>query len=350
MSWETSITKVEPDNLQIAGYPLQDLVGKKGLLEVAYLLVKGEFPDAMQLERMEKTAIMASELPVQRIETLDDDDISKTLAAHLLTDTGLAGYSKENSEEKTAYALGRVARYLASIYGNESAFTTDSGSFSDVIYKAFTGNSTVNNKEAQLLEAMITACVDHGITPPSAQATLIASSTRAAYEVAVAHGVGAITDVHGGAGTKAARFFDECLNSYSGDISKIINQYSQKKKRIAGLGHRIHKSDPRKDILWSLADKSGISGDSVKLSKEVSQIFKNVSGKNLPINVDGVIGAIVADFGLDISMAKAIFIFGRVAGLSAHYYEEINTQPKMRKIIFHEAKYAGPDTRAVSGE
>ena len=347
MQWQTSITKVEPDNLQIAGYPLQELVEKKSLLEVAYLLVKGEFPDAMQLERMEKTALMASELPVQSIETLDDDDISKTLAAYLLTDIGLAGYSKENPEEKTAYALGRVARYIANIYGNEHALNLKSESFPAVIYRAFTGNSTVDDKEAQLLEALITACVDHGVTPPSAQATLITSSTRAAYEVAVAHGIGAITDIHGGAGAMAARFFDECLESYSGDISKIINQYSQKKKRIAGLGHRIHRQDPRRDILWKLADKSGISGPRVKLSKEVSQIFKNVSGKDLPINVDGVIGAIVADFGLNISAAKTIFIFGRVAGLSAHYYEEINTQPRMRRIIFGDAEYTGHAERQV---
>ena len=349
MSWKTSITKVEPDNLQIAGYPLQELVEKKNLLEVSYLLIKGEFPDAMQLERMEKTAIMASDVPAQNIEKIAADDISKTLAAYLLTDTGLAGYSKENPEEKTAYALGRMARYLAKIYGNEHALTLNSESFSGVIYRAFTGNSTVDDKEAKLLEALITACVDHGITPPSAQATLIASSTRAAYEVAVAHGVGAITDIHGGAGAMAARFFDECLESYSGDISKIINQYAQKKKIIAGLGHRVHRQDPRRDILWKLADKSGISGPRVKLSKEVSQVFKDISGKNLPINVDGVIGAIVADFGLDVSAAKAIFIFGRVAGLSAHYYEEINTQPRMRRIIFHEAEYAGPDTRTVPG-
>ncbi len=348
MPWETRITKVEPDNLQIAGYPLQELVEKKQFLEVAYLLVKGELPDAVQLERMEKIAIMASELSVQKIERLDDDDISKTLAAYLLTDTGLARYSGENLEEKIAYALGRTARYLASIFGNEDTFTSNSESFSTIIYQAFTGNSAINQKEVRLLEAMITACVDHGITPPSAQATLIASSTRAAYEVAVAHGVGVITDVHGGAGAKAARFFDECLDSHSGDLSHIINRYSQEKKRIPGLGHRVHQNDPRRDILWKLADEAGISGSRVSLSREVSQSFNNISGKDMPINVDGVIGAIVADFGLDVSMAKAIFIIGRIAGLSAHYFEEINTQPKMRRINFGEAEYTGHDTRVVT--
>ncbi len=346
MSWETKVTNVQPDNLQISGYPLQDLVEKKKLLEVAYLIVKGELPDAESFAQMQKIAVMAGELPAQKIDTHDGDDISKTLAAYLLTDTGLARHSDENPEDKTAYALGRTARYLATIYENEIS----ASSFSDMIYQAFTGKSEIEAGKARLLEAMITACVDHGVTPPSAQATLIASSTRAAYEVAVAHGVGAITDVHGGAGAKAAKFFDECLDSHDGQLEAIIKQYSVEKKRIAGLGHRVHKNDPRRDILWKLADEAGISSGRVKLSKEVSLTFKIISGKDLPINVDGVIGAIVADFGLDLSAAKAIFIFGRVAGLSAHYYEEINTQPKMRQINFAEAEYAGPGTRAVPGE
>ena len=343
MAWETKVTNVQPDNLQISGYPLQDLVEHKGLLEVSYLIVKGELPDSESLARMEKIAVMAAQLPAQQIEKHEGDDISKTLAAYLLTDTGLARHSDESPEDKTAYALGRTARYLAEIYDNE----INASCFSDMIYQAFTGNKKMNFMESRLLEAMITACVDHGVTPPSAQATLIASSTRAAYEVAVAHGVGAITDIHGGAGAKAAKFFDECLDSYDGQLDAIIKQYSQEKKRIAGLGHRVHKNDPRRDILWKLADESGISGGRVKLSKEVSLTFNNITGKNLPINVDGVIGAIVADYGLDMSAAKAIFIFGRVAGLSAHYYEEISTQPKMRRIVFAEAEYTGPDERQV---
>lgn len=342
MTWETKITNVQPDNLQVAGYLLQDLVGKKSLLEVAYLLVKGELLDPVQLAKMEKIAKEAAAAPVQKIGRAETDDISKTLAAYLLTDTGLAEYPDEIPEDKTAYALGRTARYLSEIHGN----TLSGGSFNNVIYCAFTG-MPVNEKRARLLEAMISACVDHGVTPPSAQATLIAASTRAAYEVAVAHGVGVITDVHGGAGAKAAAFFNECLELYSGDLEALVRRYRQDKKRIPGLGHRVHRNDPRRDILWKLADESGIDCHCTELSKQVGQVFRGVSGKDLPINVDGVIGAIVADLGLDVSAAKAIFIMGRVAGLSAHYFEEINTQPRMRRIVFGDVEYSGPQLREV---
>jgi citrate synthase len=45
--------------------------------------------------------------------------------------------------------------------------------------------------------------------------------------------------------------------------------------------------------------------------------------------------------GLDPKLAKALFIFGRTMGLSAHYFEEVTTQPPMRPIVFSEAVYRG---------
>jgi citryl-CoA lyase len=71
-----------------------------------------------------------------------------------------------------------------------------------------------------------------------------------------------------------------------------------------------------------------------------------VKGKTLPINVDGVIGAIIADMGLDIDLAKALFVYGRVAGLSAHYFEEISTQKQMRRIDFSAFVYEGKAPRS----
>ena len=95
-----------------------------------------------------------------------------------------------------------------------------------------------------------------------------------------------------------------------------------------------------------MAEDAGYAKDNVKVSKIVSQAFYRVRGMNLPINVDGVIGAIVADMELnDPRLAKAIFVFGRVAGLSAHYFEEIQTQTEMRRIEFGSAIYKGKELR-----
>jgi len=44
--------------------------------------------------------------------------------------------------------------------------------------------------------------------------------------------------------------------------------------------------------------------------------------KSLPINVDGVIGAILADLGLDPAAFNGIFMIARTPGLIAHVIEE----------------------------
>ena len=87
----------------------------------------------------------------------------------------------------------------------------------------------------------------------------------------------------------------------------------------------------------------------VAISRIAGDMLREVRGLDLPINVDGVIGAIVADMGLDPKLAKALFIFGRIMGLSAHYFEEVASQPPMRSINFNEAVYRGIEDRPYPG-
>ena len=357
--WGTLITKVMPNNLLISGYPLQDIVERKTFLETAYLLVKGEFPDKKTTTTLETIAVNAASLPIPSVKRLPGEDISKTLVKYLVLDEALATYPETGTDgpvKKTVFCLSRIAYYLAGIMGTEHGLEHLKGTepFSHVIYRAVTGNQKVNEKHSRMIESMIVASVDHGVTPPSAQATIIAASTRAPYEIAVAQGVGVITDVHGGAGAKAARFFSECIAKAKReniDVSQatrdLLGIYIEEGKRVEGLGHRIHTKDPRRDVLWNFAVQTGVAGDHVHLSKMISSLFEQVRGMNLPINVDGVIGAIVADMGLDPAMAKVFFIYGRIAGLSAHYFEEVASQPRMRQIQFTEAIYKGKELRKI---
>jgi len=261
------------------------------------------------------------------------------LVKYLVLDEELAQYPEEGTNgavKKTVFAIGRTARYLSGILGTEKALEKLSGNepFSHVIYRAVTGNMTVNEQHSRMIEAMIVACVDHGVTPPSAQATLIAASTRAPYEVAVAQGDCIMTSKKENIDVAQA-------------TRAIMRKYIEEGKRIEGLGHRLHTKDPRRDVLWNFSSQTGIAGQHVQLSKRVSTIFEQVRGMSLPINVDGVIGAIVADMGLDPAMAKAFFIYGRIAGLSAHYFEEVASQPRMRQINFSEAVYKGKGPRSI---
>ncbi|MFX0014832.1 MAG: citrate/2-methylcitrate synthase [Promethearchaeota archaeon] len=357
--WATLITKVQPNNLIIAGYPLKDIIKKKTFIETAYLLVKGNFPKLEQTNELEQISLKATKLPVPKVNIIENEDISKTIAKYLLQDEILTNYciqESKNPPNQLMFCLGRVAGYLASIFGNLHILENIDikRPFSHIIYQILTGETVIDEKKAGVLEAMIVASVDHGVTPPSAQATIIAATVRAAYEVAVAQGVSAITDVHGGAGAKAAQFFLKCValaKEKSIDLSEAvqenISQYMKEGKRIQGLGHRFHTRDPRRDVLWIKAKHAGIAGECIEISKIITDIFKRVRGIDLPINVDGVIGAIIADMGLNPNLAKAVFIYGRIAGLSAHYFEEITSQPQMRRINFSEALYKGEKPRKL---
>jgi succinyl-CoA synthetase alpha subunit len=343
-TWSTAITLVEPDNLVIRGEPLADLIGARSLLEVAALLVSGARLEVDEQKALDALAVRAAAEPVPELLLRAGDDVSKQLAGMLLTDGALATFDGD-ALERTVWCLGRVGAFLARILGTS---VRGAATLSELLCRAIAGDDAGDPQRARMLEAAIVASVDHGVTPPSAQATLLASSVRAAYEVAVASGVSAITDVHGGAGAKAAEFFSECADlARREDIpldvaaERVIEHRMSTGSRIEGLGHRIHQQDPRRDALWRLAAETGVAGACVAISKEVETSFQYARGMTLPVNVDGVIGAIVADMDLDPRVAKAIFITGRVAGLSAHYFEEIATQPSMRRIDFARAVYRG---------
>ena len=357
-SWTTLITKVEPNNLVVRGYRVQDLIARTSLVEAAHLITLGELPDENRRASLTRLALDAAKRPLPPVVRNPEEDLSKTFQKYLLADEELAAFKpvgKAAQAEKTVFALGRFAAYLAGLQSHSAALAVvePEAPFAHAVYRAISGSGTLDAKRARMLEAVIVASLDHGVTPPSAQATLIASSVRASYEVAVAQGAGAITDIHGGAGEKAAAFFLQCAGLVSGqDLSleeatrAVIRRYIKEGRRVEGMGHRVHRQDPRRDALWALAEESGLAGPCVAISRIAGDMLREVRGLDLPINVDGVIGAIVADMGLDPKLAKALFIFGRIMGLSAHYFEEVASQPPMRSINFNEAVYRGIEDRS----
>lgn len=356
-SWTTLVTKVEPDNLVVRGYRVQDLIERASLVEAAHLITMGELPDEGLAASLTLLAMEAAVKPLPAVHPAPGEDVSKTFQKFILNDRALTAFEpagKLAQAEKTVFALGRFAGYLAEVQGHGTALKAvkAQASLGEAIFRAVTGEKKLDKDRARMLEAIVVASIDHGVTPPSAQATLVASSVRASYEVALAQGVGAITDVHGGAGEKAAEFFLRCAGLASGKgwshedaAQAVIRDYIREGRRIEGMGHRVHRQDPRRDVLWVLAERTGLAGPCVAISKIAADMLREVRGLDLPINVDGVIGAIVADMGLEPKVAKALFIFGRLMGLSAHYYEEVTLQPIMRAIDFREAVYRGVPER-----
>jgi citrate synthase len=220
--------------------------------------------------------------------------------------------------------------------------------YTHVVYLLLKGELP-SKEHGKMMDAILTASIDHGVTPPSSIASRTVASGGVPLPTAVAAGILSIGDAHGGAIEKGAKFLQDGIkrmkeeNKTVEDIAKtLVKEYKERHKRILGFGHRIHTSDPRTKRLFTLAEELNIAGEHLALSKAVEVELEKVSSKKLPTNVDGAIAAISSDMGFDWKLGKAFFLLGRVAGLTAHVYEEQTQEKPMRKMFDIDCEYTGP--------
>src|SRR5437588_708382 len=98
--------------------------------------------------------------------------------------------------------------------------------------------------------------------------------------------------------------------------------------------------------LFELAREAGIDGPHMKAARAVEKSFADAK-KALPINVDGAIGAILADLGMSPAAFNGIFMIARTPGLIAHVIEEQTREKPMRRIDPVNHGYDGPAPRNV---
>jgi citrate synthase len=209
-----------------------------------------------------------------------------------------------------------------------------------------------NAGERRLLDAILVAVADHGSGAPScATARLAASGNRQSVSAAVAAGILAIGDEHGGAGSACMDLIAEGWDLASRDgipieeaAARITQSAKSEKRRLPGFGHRVHTSDPRTAVLFRLAQDSGIGGKGIQFVKALQEaIAKEI--RPLPINIDGALAAVLFDLGFPPPFGKLVFIIGRVAGLTAEVAEEYMREKAMRIRI--PVTYDGPPPREI---
>ena len=225
------------------------------------------------------------------------------------------------------------------------------GSFTDVIFLLHRGELPTP-AERRVLDAILIGAADHGSGAPScAAARLAASGNRQSLSAAVAAGVLAIGDDHGGAGsgcmeTIAAGLARAKADSISLDEAarRIVTEARGAGRRIAGFGHRVHTTDPRNAILFELARQGDVAGDGVAFVEAMERAIAAIV-KPLPINIDGALAAVLHDMGFTPVFGRLVFIIGRAAGLTAEVAEELAREKPMRIRIPVEYDGVGPRTR-----
>jgi citrate synthase len=220
-------------------------------------------------------------------------------------------------------------------------------SFGDLVYLLARGELPPG-REGELLEAILVCCADHGINAPSTQVARSVASCGAPLQAAIAAGVSALGDWHGGAGEALAEAMHTALAS-NPDIEAaaeaVIESFTSADMRVPGFGHRVHNPDPRAICLFELAEHWEVAGRYTELARTVERRLETWRGRPLPINVDGALAALVLDIGLDWHFARGIFIIARCAGLAAHVNEELLTGNPMGFPTPQPVTYTGPVAR-----
>jgi citrate synthase len=208
--------------------------------------------------------------------------------------------------------------------------------FADTVFLLHRGRMP-SDAERRLIDSVLIAVADHGPGSPSAAASrIVASGNRVAPEAAVAAGVLAIGDKHAGAGLECMEIIGDALGRARGrgqsidDVAReTVARAIKDKRRLPGLGHRVHSVDPRTAVLFGQARDSGLAGDGIAFMLAVEAAAR-ANIKPLPINIDGALAAVLHDLGFPPLFGKFIFIIGRVAGLTAQVFEEYTRETPMR--------------------
>jgi succinyl-CoA synthetase alpha subunit len=268
----------------------------------------------------------------------------------------MKGESLMSEADKNAVwntAITRVEPNRVAVRGYNIAELMGRASFGAAVYLIFT-RDLPSPPVARLMDAILVSSIDHGATPPSALAARTVASSGATLSASVAAGIMSINRHHGGAIEDCARQLKAIADraareSISMDeaAAHTLAAMREAGERMPGFGHRLHTKDPRTGRLFELAREAGVDGVHMKAARAVEKVFADAK-KSLPINVDGAIGAILADLGMDPAAFNGIFMIARMAGLVAHVLEEQTREKPMRRIDPVDHGYDGPPARSIA--
>src|SRR5205814_1946601 len=240
----------------------------------------------------------------------------------------MKGQSLMSETDKNAVwntAVTRIEPNRVAVRGYDIADLMGRASFGAGVYLILTGELPAP-PVARLMDAVLVASIDHGATPPSVLAARTVASTGASLSASVAAGIMSINRHHGGA------------------IEDCARQLKAIADRATSESISMDEAATRTARLFALARGAGVEGAHMKAARAVEKSFA-AAKKPLPINVDGAIGAILADLGMNPAAFNGIFMIARTPGLVAHVIEEQTREKPMRRIDPVNHGYDGPPAR-----
>ncbi|MGH8454367.1 MAG: citrate synthase [Nevskiales bacterium] len=355
-SCNSAITYIDGDKgvLLYRGYPVDQLAEKSSFIEVAYLILYGELPNAAQLEEFD-TAI-------RRHTMLNENVLGFFKGFHydahpMAMLTGLVGSmsafyhdttNNKNPQHREIFArrmIAKIPTISAAAYkhsmGQPVIYPINNldycSNFLRMMFAVPAEEYEVNPVAARAMDVLFILHADHEQNA-STSTVRMAGSTGCNPYAAMAAGIAALWGpAHGGANEAVLKMLGEIgkPENVPGFVTKVKDKNSG--VRLMGFGHRVYKNfDPRAVIIreqcYKVLKELGVQDPLLELAMKLEEVALKddyfVSRKLYP-NVDFYSGIIYKALGIPVNMFTPMFAIARTVGWAAHWIEMI-ADPNMR--------------------
>ncbi|MBT1017803.1 citrate synthase [Canibacter sp. lx-72] len=372
-STKSAITFIDGDKgiLRYRGYPIEELAEHSTFLEVAQLLINGEFPSSEEFKefdtRVRKHTLLHEDMKYYFEGLPHTAHPMAVLAGGIQAlstfyEDSLHAVSPRLVEVNTVRLLAKLPVIAAYAHkksiGQAFLYPDNSLNFVENFLRLNFGNLAepyeINPVLVKALDRLLILHADHEQNASTSTVRLV-GSTGANMFSSISAGINALSgSLHGGANEAVLKMLQGIIDS-GGSVRDFVERVKNKEAgvRLMGFGHRVYKNyDPRAKIVKQSADEVlaalGINDPLLDIAKELEQIALEddyfISRKLYP-NVDFYTGVIYKAMGFNPRMFTVLFAIGRLPGWIAHWQEV--QQDSNSKIGRPQQLYVGKTERHI---
>jgi citrate synthase len=366
---KSGITFIDGDKgiLRYRGYPIEQLAEGSSFLEVAWLLIYGELPNADQLAKFQGNVTRHTLLHEnfrRFFEAFPTDAHPMPVCASAisaLTTFYQQAETQEHLNDSVIRLIAKMPTIAACAYkhsiGQPFMYPKNNLKYAEnFLYMMFATPTEEYQPDpvlARTLDMLLILHADHEQNCSTSTVRMVGSS-RARLYASIAAGVNALWGpLHGGANQEVIEMLER-IEQEDGSADKFLARAKDKNEttRLMGFGHRVYKNyDPRAAILKKHCDevlkRVGVSNRLLEIAMKLEEIALKddyfVSRKLYP-NVDFYSGVIYKALNIPVNMFTVMFTMGRMPGWIAQWLE-MRRDPDF-KISRPRQIYTGPTERA----
>ena len=363
----SSITYIDGEKgiLRYRGYPIEQLAEKSTYLEVAYLLLNGDLPNAEQLKKwtydVTHHTMIHENMRKRFVDGFHYD--AHPMGMFISAIAALGTFYPESKEIFAPGALDKqVLRLIAKVptiaamcyrfsmglpFVSPNNSMSYSENFLNMMFKLGDDHS-VDPRLTKAMDLLFILHADHEQNCGTTAMRVVASSHADPFSAMSAASSALYGPLHGGANEAAINMLHE-IGSID-NVESFIKSVKAGNGRLQGFGHRVYKNyDPRAAIIKKAAyDVFDVTGKNPMLDialklEEVALSDDYFISRKLYPNVDFYSGLIYQALGFPIDMFTVLFAIPRTVGWLSHYNELLKDDAQ--KISRPRQWYTGVDKR-----